>query len=54
MNWDLVALHHYGDPAWKKPLFNQGVPAKLVRESIVKNGLSGLIGGSPDQWGSDA
>ncbi len=44
MNWDLVAIHHYGDPAWQKPLFNQGVPANLVRESIVKNGLAGLIG----------
>ncbi|MGF3021714.1 trypsin-like serine peptidase [Methylobacterium aquaticum] len=38
MDWDLAALHHFGDPAWVKPVFNQGVPADLIRASIEARG----------------
>ena len=31
MDWDLVALHHLGDPDWHNPGFNQGVPIELIR-----------------------
>jgi V8-like Glu-specific endopeptidase len=44
MDWDLVALHHYGDPAWKAPKFNQGVPIGLVRKLIVSRGFGDALG----------
>lgn len=44
MDWDLVALHHYGDPAWQNPLFNQGVPIELVRRRIEAKGFGNALG----------
>jgi hypothetical protein len=36
LEWNLVALHHLGDPAVDKltPEFNQGVPLDIVRRRI--------------------
>ncbi|UIK19519.1 trypsin-like serine peptidase [Rhizobium leguminosarum] len=42
MEWELIAIHHFGDPAWKA-VFNQGVPAYLVREDIVAAGHGPLL-----------
>jgi hypothetical protein len=44
MEWNLFALHHYGDPAWLRPMFNQGVPAHLIKQKIVSDGFAGLLG----------
>ncbi|WP_315835256.1 serine protease [Bradyrhizobium prioriisuperbiae] len=45
MEWDLVALHHYGDPAWHKtPAYNQGVPATLIRSKIADDGHLKFLG----------
>ncbi|MEA2840732.1 MAG: hypothetical protein QOF41_2062 [Methylobacteriaceae bacterium] len=44
MDWDIVALHHYGDPKWRNPLFNQGVPIELIRQRIEKNGFGNMLG----------
>jgi hypothetical protein len=44
MDWDLVALHHYGDPQWQHPLFNQGVPIDLIRRRIDANGFGNMLG----------
>jgi hypothetical protein len=44
MDWDLVALHHSGDPKWENPTFNQGVPIELVRRSIDANGFGDALG----------
>jgi hypothetical protein len=44
MEWDLFAIHHFGDPAWKQPVFNQGVPAHLVRQDIATAGHGDLLG----------
>lgn len=44
MDWDIVALHHYGDPKWQNPLFNQGVPIELIRQRIVKDGFADVLG----------
>jgi len=31
IDWTLVALHHMGDPNWKKvPEYNQGIPIGLI------------------------
>lgn len=44
MDWDLLALHHLGDPAKASPAFNQGVPVGLIRKSIEKTGARALLG----------
>jgi hypothetical protein len=41
----LAALHHYGDPAWQEPKFNQGIPAHLIRQKIESDGFGDLLGG---------
>ncbi|MBB2671533.1 UNVERIFIED_ORG: hypothetical protein GGE44_001084 [Rhizobium esperanzae] len=43
MDWDLVALHHYGDPAWQAAQFNQGVPIGLIRHRIETGGHAALL-----------
>ncbi len=44
MDWDIVALHHSGDPAWVNPTYNQGVPIELVRQRIEANGFATALG----------
>ena len=44
MDWDLVALHHSGDPAWVNPTYNQGIPIELVRQRIETNGFADALG----------
>jgi trypsin-like peptidase len=44
MDWDVVALHHSGDPAWVNPTYNQGVPIELVRQRIEANGFGNALG----------
>ena len=44
MDWDIVALHHYGDPKWQNPLFNGGVPIELIRQRIGTDGFSNALG----------
>jgi trypsin-like peptidase/effector-associated domain 1 (EAD1)-containing protein len=34
MDWELVALHHVGDPTWG-PKFNQGVPIGVIRKRLA-------------------
>jgi hypothetical protein len=29
-NWDLVALHHSGDPDYKQPEYNEGIPITAI------------------------
>jgi len=46
-NWNLVALHHLGDPAFnpeKKPLFNQGIPFKAIIDLIKLRNKDYAIG----------
>lgn len=44
LDWELVALHHFGDPAWVEPVYNQGVPAQLIRTKIIEDGQGGMLG----------
>lgn len=37
IDWRLMALHHMGDPAWKSPKFNQGIPIAAIRQRLVGN-----------------
>lgn len=43
MDFDLVALHHLGDPGRPPPTFNQGIPIGLVRANIVGRGHGALL-----------
>lgn len=44
MLWNLCALHHYGDPDWNKPTYNQGVaPLHLIRAKIEAAGFGALL-----------
>ncbi|MGP3697582.1 trypsin-like serine peptidase [Rhodobacter sp. NSM] len=45
MDWDPVLLHHYGDPAWGAPRFNQGVPLDRIRAAILAAGHAPLLEG---------
>jgi V8-like Glu-specific endopeptidase len=41
--WNLVALHHSGDPNWA-PTWNEGIPITLIHEHIQKGGFGSSIG----------
>lgn len=43
-DWNLLALHHYGDPARSRPKYNQGVPIHLIRDRLKQQGKDGLLG----------
>jgi len=36
--WDLIALHHAGDPVYR-PTRNQGVPLTAIRERLTRQGI---------------
>jgi hypothetical protein len=45
LDWNLVALHHFGDPAYNRPpAYNQGVPIDKIRDRIVKSGKGDALG----------
>jgi hypothetical protein len=45
LEWNLVALHHLGDPAYDHPAsYNQGVPIDLVQKRIAAQGKAEALG----------
>jgi hypothetical protein len=38
-NWELVALHHAGDPGWIQPTWNRGIPIHLIAAQLRQNGF---------------
>jgi hypothetical protein len=44
LDWNLIALHHYGDPAWQNPLYNQGVPIHLIRARLANSSKDKALG----------
>ncbi len=38
-NWNLVALHHSGDPASILPTYNEGIPINLIRDRLIAKGV---------------
>ena len=45
LEWNLVALHHLGDPAYDHPpSYNQGVVIDLIRKRIVSRGGGDALG----------
>jgi hypothetical protein len=37
--WNLIALHHYGDPAYGHPKYNQGIPIGMILARLKSKGL---------------
>ena len=47
VNWNLLAIHHWGDPdarPMKLARWNQGVPIDSIRPLIAKRGFAGELG----------
>jgi hypothetical protein len=47
INWELVALHHLGDPDFTpthSPEYNQGIPFDVILELLEQHGLAGALG----------
>jgi V8-like Glu-specific endopeptidase len=48
INWNLVALHHSGDPNWLNPNYNAGTPLSAIRSRLEKQDLwVDLLSGKP-------
>jgi hypothetical protein len=47
MDWGLVALHHYGDPGFAHPKWNQGIPIFKIRELLTKRNVAKNLGTPP-------
>lgn len=48
-NWNLIALHHYGDTKYvKSPRFNQAVPIAAICQKLRDRGHAVSLGGSRD------
>jgi hypothetical protein len=47
-DWQLVALHHSGDPnfdADHKPAYNEGIPVRAILSLLAERGKRGELGG---------
>lgn len=45
LDWNLVALHHLGDPAYDHPpAYNQGVPIDRIHARLVQSSKVGVLG----------
>lgn len=49
VHWNLIALHHYGDPACgHPPQWNQGIPIWQIRQRVQRQpALATVLGGEP-------
>lgn len=43
INWDLIALHHSGDPS-PDPTYNEGIPIGAILQAIEQHGAKGTLG----------
>jgi hypothetical protein len=41
-DWELIALHHAGDPNWN-PGYNQGIPISTILDLLQREGKRGLL-----------
>lgn len=44
LKWNLIALHHYGDPEYNHPKYNQGVPITAIRDRLTRLGKADALG----------
>ena len=43
-NWNLVALHHWGDSAWFPSPHNEGIPVAAIKNYLEANHLYAKLG----------
>ncbi len=43
-NWELVALHHSGDPDFREPEYNQGIPLQAILALLQQRGYLNRLG----------
>jgi V8-like Glu-specific endopeptidase len=44
-DWELVALHHSGDPNFERPAtYNEGIPFEAILKRLAAKGAAGEIG----------
>ena len=43
-NWNLVALHHMGDPDWSNPTHNEGIPVASIQNYLKTKNLHTNLG----------
>ena len=43
LDWNLLALHHLGDPRAGPVTFNQGIPIGLIRASVAERGFAAAL-----------
>jgi len=44
-DWELVALHHAGDPNFSRPTYNEGIPFAAIVALVERRNKLGVIGG---------
>jgi hypothetical protein len=47
-NWNLVALHHSGDPASIMPSYNEGIPIVYIARQLRERGIGDYLGAAGD------
>jgi hypothetical protein len=45
-DWNLVALHHYGDPSYNHAKYNQGIPIDRIRSRLQRQKKVNALGGA--------
>ncbi|MGH7999568.1 MAG: effector-associated domain EAD1-containing protein [Brasilonema sp.] len=50
INWNLVALHHSGDPDWRNPTYNAGTPFSAICSRLEKQGLLADLRSAQPVW----
>jgi V8-like Glu-specific endopeptidase len=43
-DWNLIALHHLGDPNFSTPTYNQGIPFTAIVDLLEKREKKHLLG----------
>jgi hypothetical protein len=44
LDWNLIALHQYGDRNYGHPRYNQGVPVNLIQARLTDAGKADVLG----------
>lgn len=48
VDWQLIALHHLGDPEHDKAEYNQGIPIHVIRERLRRQDCERFLGDASD------
>ncbi len=43
VDWNLIALHHSGDPAYANPAWNEGIPIGAIVDCLSEHGMGDVL-----------